>query len=117
CTEGVRPMSVCTDVERWPDRIREGRYTFDGVEQQLPLTEPPTMNAIHGLVKWERWLIAEQDEAAVTLALDLVPQRGYPFELSMTIRYTVSDDSGLAVETSVRNVGSLVEPFGSGFHT
>jgi aldose 1-epimerase len=114
--DSLPPMSSGTVLMPWPNRIRDGRYTFDGLEQQLPLTEPPTMNASHGLVKWERWLIAEQDEASVTLALDLVPQRGYPFELSMTIRYAVSDDSGLTVESSVRNVGSSAAPFGAGFH-
>ena len=24
----------------WPNRIRDGRYSFDGAELQLPLTEP-----------------------------------------------------------------------------
>ena len=39
----------------WPNRIRDGRYTFDGEAHQLALTEPARHNAIHGLVNWARW--------------------------------------------------------------
>src|SRR5512139_1869627 len=39
----------------WPNRIRDGRYTFAGEPQQLTLTEPARHNAIHGLVNWSRW--------------------------------------------------------------
>src|SRR3954447_20455977 len=33
----------------WPNRVADGRYRFDAVDQQLPLTEPAKGNAIHGL--------------------------------------------------------------------
>src|SRR4051794_5481791 len=36
-------------------RIADGRYTFDGTEHQLPLTEPAAHNAIHGLTRWAHW--------------------------------------------------------------
>jgi hypothetical protein len=39
----------------WPNRIRDGRYTFAGETYQLSLTEPTRHNAIHGLVNWSRW--------------------------------------------------------------
>ena len=39
----------------WPNRLRDGRYRFDGEEHQLPLTEPEKHNAIHGLVRWANW--------------------------------------------------------------
>ena len=39
----------------WPNRIRDGRYTFDGEPIPAVLTEPARHNAIHGLVNWARW--------------------------------------------------------------
>ena len=42
----------------WPNRLRDGRYSFDGEEHQLPLTEPAKHNAIHGLVRWANWSAA-----------------------------------------------------------
>lgn len=31
----------------WPNRIRDGHYTFDGMEQQLAVSEVDRHNAIH----------------------------------------------------------------------
>ena len=39
----------------WPNRIRDGAYTFGGASQQLPLSEPGRHNASHGLVRWVSW--------------------------------------------------------------
>jgi aldose 1-epimerase len=95
--------------------IRAGRYSFAGKDFQLPLAEPP-INAIHGLVRWARWELADQDASSVTLAVDQVPQTGYPFELSYTMRYALAADSGLTVSVTARNSGEQNAPFGAGFH-
>jgi len=39
----------------WPNRIQDGAYRFDGVEYQVPLTEPENHNAIHGFLRWRNW--------------------------------------------------------------
>ena len=39
----------------WPNRIRDGAYSFGGRSLQLPLTEPSRHNASHGLVRWVAW--------------------------------------------------------------
>ena len=36
----------------WPNRLRDGRYEWDGEHHQLPLSEPEQANAIHGLGRW-----------------------------------------------------------------
>jgi len=110
------PKSSGTVLMPWPNRIRDGRYRFDGVDYQLPLTEPAQLNASHGLVKWVRFSVAEQVEDSIRLTTDGVAQVGYPFELHYEIRYTVSADSGLAVHVRVENVGPRAAPFGAGFH-
>src|SRR4051812_7503826 len=39
----------------WPNRVRDGRYAFDGDEHRLELSEPERGNALHGLVLRSRW--------------------------------------------------------------
>ena len=51
----------------WPNRIRDGAYSFDGRDLQLGLTEPARHNAIHGLARWAAWT-PEEHTADVGLA-------------------------------------------------
>ena len=100
----------------WPNRLRGGRYTFDGATLQLPLTEPVLGNAIHGLGRWERWTPVRHEPELVTLALDVVPQTGWPFEVRVEVSYALDAERGLAVTALARNLGRTRAPFGAGFH-
>jgi aldose 1-epimerase len=99
----------------WPNRLRDGRYEFAGESHQLPLSEPAKRNAIHGLVRWANWTIAERAEARVTMEYLLHPQAGYPFALHLTIAYELSE-AGLSVTTTATNVGRSTCPYGAGQH-
>ena len=99
----------------WPNRITDGRYTMDGTEYQLDITEPPTGTALHGLAMWQRWSVEEADAAAVALRLRLSPSTGYPFDLALGVTYRLSDD-GLHVRARATNLGSRTAPYGVGFH-
>ncbi|HEU5007692.1 MAG TPA: aldose 1-epimerase family protein [Jatrophihabitantaceae bacterium] len=119
CTyaDEVLPPKCCGAVlVPWPNRLRGGQYTFDGTAQQLAITEPSTGNAIHGLGRWERWSVRQQDASSVTLGLDIVPQTGWPFELAVEVRYALDVDAGLRVDASAHNHGRVRTPFGAGFH-
>ena len=50
----------------WPNRIRDGRYRFDDVDQQLAISEVDRNNAIHGLVAWSPWHLVEHTDFSVT---------------------------------------------------
>ncbi|EWT00700.1 galactose mutarotase [Intrasporangium oryzae NRRL B-24470] len=99
----------------WPNRIRDGKYTFDGVEHQLPITEVPRGNASHGLVRWALWELVDREESSVTVGYRLHPQPGWDHHLDLRTTY-VLDDSGLVVTTAARNVGRSEAPFGYGAH-
>lgn len=100
----------------WPNRIRDGKYTFAGTEYQLPLTEPAAHNAIHGLGRWERWTVLRHEADAVTLRLDIVPQNGYPFEVRVDVTYALHPEQGLRVTQTATNRGGRAAPFGAGAH-
>jgi len=99
----------------WPNRIRDGAYTFGGNSYQVPLTEPSKHNAIHGLLRWRNWTCREHDTDHVTMGIVLRPMMGYPFTLDVTVDYRLSDD-GLTVRTSATNIGDHACPYGAGQH-
>jgi aldose 1-epimerase len=99
----------------WPNRLQDGRYEFDGRRHQLPLTEPAHRNAIHGLVRWAAWLVAERTADRVVMSHVIHPQPGYPFTVSLAVEYALSD-AGLSVRTTATNAGATACPFGAGAH-
>lgn len=99
----------------WPNRVRDGRYTFAGSAYQLPLTEPARHNAIHGLVAWLRWSCVESTESSATVECDLPAQPGYPWPLRLRTVWTVGEQ-GLVASHSATNQGGAPAPFGFGAH-
>jgi aldose 1-epimerase len=99
----------------WPNRIEDGRYEFDGRSFQLPLDEPEHRNAIHGLVRWSHWSIADRTADSVAFEHVLYPQPGYPFALELRVEYSLSEQ-GLSVRTEATNSGSDSAPYGAGSH-
>jgi aldose 1-epimerase len=99
----------------WPNRIRDGAYTFDGRELQLPLTEPARHNASHGLVRWVAWTLEEHTDNSVSLVYRLMAQTGYPWTLDLHVLYDLSAD-GLTVTQTATNMASTPAPYASGAH-
>ncbi|WP_433373503.1 aldose 1-epimerase family protein [Actinoplanes sp. CA-142083] len=111
----LSPASAGQILAPWPNRIRDGKYTFEEQSHQLPLTEPARHNAIHGLANWSRWTLAEQSADAVTLELELPAQIGYPWWLTLRARWSVSAD-GLRCEQEVVNNSASNAPWGYSVH-
>lgn len=99
----------------WPNRLGDGRYSWDGQDYQLALTEPPTGNAIHGLLRWRPWRVLERDSSQVRVAANLFPMQGWPFPLQAEIEYCL-DAGGLTVRTRVMNAGEAPAPVAVGQH-
>lgn len=99
----------------WPNRLRDGRYRFDGKEQQLALSEPARGNASHGLVRWALWSLLQRSDDALTVGYRLHPQQGWSGCLDLTVDYQLAE-AGLAVTTTATNVGRDRVPFGFGAH-
>jgi aldose 1-epimerase len=102
----------------WPNRITDGKYTFQGTEQQLPLSEAARSNAIHGLTRWANWERVDDglDESLVEVAYRLHGQPGYPHQLDLALIYRLDADTGLTVTASATNVGASAAPYGYGTH-
>ena len=120
CIDGYRADEMSSSgwgqvLIPWPNRLQDGSYEFDGRRHQLPLNEPERRNAIHGLVRWATWTVAEQEPHRAVMKHVLYPQPGYPFTLGISVEHALSD-SGLRVRTTATNLGPDPCPYGSGAH-
>jgi aldose 1-epimerase len=99
----------------WPNRIRDGKYAFDGRGLQLGLTEPARQNASHGLVRWAAWTPEEHAASSVSLSYRLMAQSGYPWTIDLHVLYDLSAD-GLTVTQTATNLSDRPAPYASGAH-
>jgi aldose 1-epimerase len=109
------PMAAGIVLAPWPNRIRDGSWTHDGITRQLAITEPAKHNASHGLLRFMPYRRIAGSESSVTLAATIFPQTGYPFHLETTVEYTLTPE-GLTVTHGVQNVGADAAPYAVGAH-
>jgi aldose 1-epimerase len=99
----------------WPNRIRDGRYSFGGRDLQLGLTDPSRGNASHGLARWAAWTVEEHTDTSVSLVYRVMAQTGYPWALDLHVLYDLSAD-GLVVTQTTTNLAPEPAPCASGAH-
>ena len=99
----------------WPNRIRDGRYTFEGSTQQLALSEPARHNASHGLGRYVAWTLVDRSADAVTNRVRIYPQTGWPGTLEALVTHQVGE-SGLVVTVHATNIGAGNLPYGYAAH-
>jgi aldose 1-epimerase len=99
----------------WPNRIPDGRWSWAGRTLELPVNEPSTGCALHGLVAWSAWQLRARSEDAVELGITVEPQPGYPFALDLSVRWSVGAD-GLRCRITAWNTGWEPAPFGVAVH-
>ncbi len=102
------------------NRLRDGRYAFEGKDYQLPLNEPSRNNALHGLLHHLKPEIEVTNSANVSEAkLTYVykgEEKGYPFPVDVVISYRLKSDSSLDAEFFVHNRHHAAIPVGIGWH-
>lgn len=99
----------------WPNRLRDGRWSWDGRGLQLPIDDPEHGAAIHGLAAWQHLNLLRQSDFHAVARCWLEPRPGYPFRLQLTVRYVLSARD-LVVTVAARNRGISPAPFGAGMH-
>lgn len=99
----------------WPNRIRDGRYPYGGVWQQLAVNEPEKHTALHGLVRWLPWQLVDSSGSSLTCECVLPAQPGYPWTLSLQTVWSLSP-VGLSVEHRATNLADEPAPFGLSVH-
>lgn len=104
----------------FPNRIREGRYSWDGREYQLPLTEGHP-HSLHGFVLDREWRVVEQGDNFVKGQFQLsadAPDRleFWPSDFILEVTYTV-ENAALTMDVTVQNPDDKPLPWGFGTHS
>ena len=98
-------------VAPWPNRIPDGKYTFDGADYRVPVNEPGRDCALHGFTPELDWRLESQTDSGVVLSSAIEPTPGYPFALTLTAMYSLDGD-GLHTTVAAANVGERAAPYG-----
>lgn len=113
--QSQRPVYSGATLAPWPNRVIDGRYSWQGTEHQLPLTEVTRGHALHGLVYLSDFSILQQSAERVELEVLIPKQEGYPFALLLRVNYQL-EPSGLRSTINATNLGDLQAPYGFGSH-
>jgi aldose 1-epimerase len=100
----------------WPNRISDGRYSFDGADFAAPRNEHSTGAALHGLASFVSWGVEASASDSVTFVLDLPGTPSYPFDVRLRVQYLLDAEAGLFVLVSGTNEGATDAPLGLSAH-
>lgn len=110
-----RPYYAGVSLAPWPNRIADGRWTWEGEKLQLEITEPARNTALHGLVADRSFGVASLAPDSVDLTCPISQEPGYPFDLEVSVRYQLTD-TGIAVAMTAKNTGERPAPVAFGTH-
>ena len=99
----------------WPNRIRDGKYSWKGVDYQAPLNEAARGNNLHALVFDKEWVVAAHTGDSATLTLSIHASEAYPTDLEFSVVYSLSG-AGLHWQINAKNIGSASAPYGVSVH-
>lgn len=108
----------------FPNRIKEGRFTWQGNQYQLPLTDSAKKNAAHGFVCRRPWRVIDEgtDESSAWLTgefelarEDPESREHWPANFVLRVTYRLSTRR-LRIEAEVGNPDQKALPFGLGYH-
>lgn len=100
--KGAAPYFGCI-VGRVANRIRNGKFTLNGVEYTLPINKPP--NSLHGghkgfdKVIWEVAEYKKGENPSITFKYQSHDgEEGYPGDLSITATYTLTSSTTMRLD-------------------
>lgn len=102
-----------------PNRIADGRFTFEGKTYQFPINEPSRNAFLHGTLYQTPFEVEELADDRVTLVYKAQkdnPYYAYPNAFDLRVEY-ILNETGLTQNLKVVNHSSVSMPIGMGFHT
>jgi aldose 1-epimerase len=104
----------------FPNRIKDGSYSFEGMNYNLPINYPQEGHAIHGLVLEKSFNIVKEEgqEQRGVVSIEYNgdgTDSGYPFKYCLAIDFCL-DENGFSCKTKVTNTDNKNLPLGDGWH-
>ncbi len=97
------------------NRTYLGRFSFEGKDYTLPITEPRTSSHLHGLVHRKPFEVLSRNERSATMRY-INTGETYPFDFELTVTYSI-DDGGFASEYVIKNIDIKNMPYTFCLHT
>ena len=110
--DGLQHPPLCAGqiMTPWVNRLDRGQWLYKGEVLQNPITIVEQDNANHGLLLDHAYELVAQTESSVVLRGVIKPTAGYPFEVSTTVGYELTDN-GLVVTHRAVNKSSESAPY------
>ncbi|MBQ4556733.1 MAG: aldose 1-epimerase [Clostridia bacterium] len=102
-----------------PNRIKGGKFTYEGREYSLPINEESTGCFLHGTLHETPFEVVEVTESTILCrytATDNSPYLTYPHAFTLTVKYDLCE-KGLKQTVSITNNSDKKMPVGLAFHT
>ena len=116
-------QKVFKGVKLFPyaNRIRDGKYEFEGRTYQLHINFPHENNSIHGLLLNKKFNVRKTVENSKYAMLEIEfnyngEENGFPFPFNIRLKYFFNDENELELETDITNTGNSAFPFSDGWH-
>jgi aldose 1-epimerase len=101
----------------FPNRVRDGKYTFEGVDYQLNRNETGRGHALHGFVSEEAFNVIDEKRNGVTLRYVYHGGvEGYPFPFEIDVTYSIVRKHTFRLSYHITNTGNNTMPCGFGWH-
>ncbi|MGN6327287.1 aldose 1-epimerase family protein [Pseudolysinimonas sp.] len=118
-TEPVAPDAIAPQgngliLAPWPNRVRDGRWSWRGEPQQLAISEPALGNASHGLLRNTGYRVVERTASSVELGALIPPQLGWPATIDTRVVYRLEEDGLVVTHRAV--AGADGAPWAVGAH-
>ena len=102
------------------NRVKDGKYSFEGQNYQLDINEPENNNAHHGLVYNQHFELLEAINNAENATVGLVHKadgsaQGFPFSYQFEVYYTLMAQQ-LEIKVYITNLSQKAFPYTIGWH-
>ena len=97
------------------NRTYLGKFSFEGVDYELPINEKRTSSHLHGLVHRREFKVSAVSDTEITLRYE---NRGecYPFHFAIIAKYSI-DAGGFSQQFTILNIGKVNMPYVFCLHT
>lgn len=97
------------------NRTYLGRFSFEGVDYTLPITEPRTNSHLHGTVHRQKFEVISSGESFITMKF-VNGGEVYPFNFDLTVTYAL-DEGGLTQTYKITNTDTRNMPYTFSLHS
>ena len=105
----------------FPNRLKDGKYNFNGKTYQFPINDKTNNTALHGFTDFNNLQIASfesnEKDAHLVLKGDYDGSNpAYPFSFETTLSFELTNDNTFTATIQIQNTDNSEFPIGTGWH-